>query len=261
MRKYLVVFSTELKSSLAYRADIWLTAVFSIFSVVLAYLLWSAVFGGAQVYNGFTLPGMLTYYLLSGILVPLTQSDGLLHEFSAEIKSGGYAKYVVKPMSPLAYFVTASFARAVLPTLLSTVVLSLAMVFGGRYFQSLQLADVLSALPVVLLGALLSMLIAFISAMATFRFTDIGFLYAINNVIKIFLAGSLIPLSLVFGPKLPLYIPFSYTVYYPVVALMGKAEASIGLALAVLVAWTLVLLGVALILQRRAPQAFEGVGL
>lgn len=261
MRKYLIFLSTELKSAMAYRADTWLSAVFSVFSVVLSHLLWRAVFGSARTFNGFTLPDMTTYYLLSGILVPLTQSDGLLHDFSAEIKSGGFAKYLVRPMSPLAFFVASGFGRALLPTMLSTTVLSLAMLTCGNYFQALHLVDVLRAIPVVLLGSLLSMVIAYIIALATFRFTDIGFLYAINNVVKIFLAGSLIPLSLVFGPKLPLYIPFSYTVYYPVITLMGKSGVPLSTALGVLAAWTVALTLVALALEKRAPRTFEGVGL
>ncbi len=261
MRKYFAVMSMEIKNSLAYRADTWLTAIFSVFSVALAYLLWSAVFGGAEVFNGFTLPQMTTYYLLTGILAPLTQSDGLMHDFSAEIKSGSYAKYMVKPMSPLAYFISASFARALFPTILSTAVLAVAMLSFGSYFQVLQLLDLFKAVPLIFLGAVLSMLIAYIISMATFRFTDIGFLYAITNVVKIFLAGSLIPLSMVFGPKVPMYIPFSYTVYYPVVVSMGKSDVPLLSALGVLSAWTLVLLGVALMLQKRAPKTFEGVGM
>ncbi len=261
MRKYLIFLSTEVKSAMAYRADTWLTAVFSVFSVALSYLLWRAVFGQAETFNGFTLHQMTTYYLLSGILVPLTQSDGLLHDFSAEIKSGGFSKYLVKPMSPLAFFIAASFGRALLPTLMSTTVLSIAMLTCGSYFQALHLVDVLQAIPVVLLGSLLSMVIAYIIALATFRFTDVGFLYAINNVVKIFLAGSLIPLSLVFGPKLPLYSPFSYTVYYPVITLMGKSEVPLSTALGVLTAWTIALTMLALVLEKRAPRAFEGVGL
>lgn len=68
---------------------------------------------------------MTTYYLLAGMLAPLTQSDGLLQDFSAEIRSGGYAKYLVKPLSPLGYFLTAGFARALLPLLASIAVLTI----------------------------------------------------------------------------------------------------------------------------------------
>lgn len=55
MRKYGFIMSSEWKNALAYRGDTWLTAIFSSFSVVLAYLLWSAVFGGAENLNGFNL--------------------------------------------------------------------------------------------------------------------------------------------------------------------------------------------------------------
>ena len=261
MKKYGSIMSSELKNTFAYRGDTWLTAIFSIFSVVLAYLLWSAVFGGAESVNGFTLTQMTTYYLLSVMLSPLTQSDGLLQDFSAEIKGGSYAKYIVKPLSPLGYFLAASFARTLFPLLTSTAVLSVAMISFNGYFEVIQLTHVLQALPVILLGAMLSMLIGHIIAMATFTFTDVEFIYILQNVIKSFLAGALIPLNMVFGDNLPMWSPFSYTLYYPVLLCMGKSEIPPLTAIYVLSIWVMIALAVSLALQKIAPKAFEGVGL
>lgn len=261
MRKYGLIMSSELKSSLAYRGDTWLAAIFRIFSVILAYLLWSAVFGGVESVNGFTLKQMTTYYLLSGMLSPLTQSDGLLQDFSAEIRGGGYAKYLVKPLSPLGYFLAAGFARTLFPLLTSTVVLSVAMFSFNGTFAVIQLTHVLQALPVILLGSLFSMLTGHIIAMSTFTFTDVEFIYILQNVIKSFLVGAVIPLNMVFGDSLPLWSPFSYMLYYPVLLCMGKAGIPPVTAICVLSVWVTAALAVSLSLQQRAPKAFEGVGL
>ncbi len=261
MRKYLHVAGCEIQNSLIYRGNTWLTAFFSIFTVLLAYLLWSAVFGSSKTFNGFTLPQMVTYYLLSNILSPLMQSDGLLNTFTEEIKNGSYSKYIVKPISPIGYFMSAGFARTLYPIAASTLVLTVVMIVFNGFFEAVSLINIVKALPVILLGAVLNMLISFIITMATFKFTDIGFLILVQTIIKMFLSGSLIPLSLVFGDQIAMWSPFSYTLYYPVMLILGKAETSFTTALIVLTAWILVTFFICLILKNRAPKAFEGVGM
>lgn len=261
MKKYLYIMSSEIKSTFAYRGDTWLTAIFSIFSVVLAYLLWSAVFGDSKTFNGFTLTQMTTYYLLSGILSPFTQSEGIFNEFSEEIKGGTYAKYVVRPISSLGYFLSASFARVLFPTIISIIVLSVAMISFNGYFHPILLINVVKALPVILLGAILNMLLGYLMAMATFKFTDIGFIYMFQNIFKSLLSGSLIPLNMILGHNLSMWSPFSYTLYYPVMLSMGKSDITPITAVSVLSLWVIIALIISLVLQRKAPKAFEGVGL
>jgi len=261
MKKYGFIISSEWKNSLAYRGDTWLTAIFSVFAVVLAYLLWSAVFGGADTLNGFTLQQMTTYYLLAGMLAPLTQSDGLLQDFAVEIRGGGYAKYLVKPLSPLGYFLAASLARALLPLLASITVLSIARFGFADAFAVIHLVDILQALPLIMLGSLFSMLTGHIIAMTTFTLTDVEFIYVLQNVIKAFLSGAVIPLNMVFGDSLPLLSPFSYLTYYPVLLCLGKTEIPPLTAACVLTGWVLAALALCLVLQKQAPRRFEGVGL
>ncbi len=261
IKKYLAVMSSELKNAIVYRGSAWLRAGLDLVMVVLSYLLWSAIFRGAETYNGFTLPEMTTYYLLGGILSSLTQSDGLLYDFSHEIKTGNYAKYMVKPMSPLVYFVSASFARALFPILSKGIVLSGAMFLFARYFTPLNPLDVLCALPVILLGGVLNMLIQFIITMFTFRLTDIGFVFVIHHIVVTFLSGGLIPLNMVFGEGAAKWVPFSYTIYYPVLLCMGKSDITAAVASLILFVWVIIFWAAGIILMRRAPRHFEGVGL
>ncbi len=261
IKKYRAVMSCELKNAVIYRGSTWLRAGLSIVTIALAYLLWSAVFRGAERYEGFTLPEMTTYYLLGGILSGLTLSEGLLHEFSNEIKTGGYSKFMVRPVSPLVYFVSASFARAALPMLSMGTVLTACMLLFSQYFAPVSLPDVLSALPVILLGGVMNMLIQFIIAMFTFRLTDIGFIFVVQHIVVSFFSGSLLPLHMVFGDKIARWLPFSYTLYYPVLLCMGKAELSPVMATLILSAWIMVFVGFCTLLVRRAPRRFEGVGI
>jgi ABC-2 type transport system permease protein len=168
LTKYMQICGLEWKNALSYRGDTWLSAIFSIFSILLAYLLWSAIFAGRPIFGGMTLKQMTTYYLLAGIISSLTQSDDLLWEFSDDIKSGKFVKYLVRPVSPLACFLSAGFARSFLPAISSLIVLACSMAIFKNFFVIPSLTHVLSALPVILLGTLLSSLLNYIGEVNTF---------------------------------------------------------------------------------------------
>lgn len=261
MKKYLQVASLEWRNALAYRGNTWISAFFLMFKVLLAYMLWRAVFGGQDTFGGMTLPEMVTYYLISSAIAPLTRGDGLIWDFSREIRSGQYSKYIVRPISPLGYFISASSARAILPAAAGVVVLGGAVLLFGDYFIPLSGYNVLMALVVTLLALLLNNLLGYIISSMAFKFIDIGGFYIINNIIKDFLSGALIPLHLVFGNGAPAWSPFSYMVYYPVMLAMGKSDIPPLRAIMILLCWCAAFLVISIWMQKRAPKAFEGVGI
>ena len=66
--KYLEVARITWSSMLAYQADTWLGALFSGSRVLLAFLLWSAIYQGQELVAGYTLPMMVTYSLLATMI-------------------------------------------------------------------------------------------------------------------------------------------------------------------------------------------------
>lgn len=255
------IWALEWKNAWAYRGDALLRMLMGVATLALSYLLWRAVFAGRAVVEGYTLPEMTTYYLLGRLFYPLTQATGLLPEFSEEIKSGSYAKYQVRPLSPLGYFLTAGLGRVLLPLILTAVPLLLLQGLLRGMLAPLAWQHVWSALPVLLLGTLFNQLLLFLMAMSTFRFTDIGFIYTLQHLFYEFLSGAMIPLNLLGGGHWSTYLPFSYLVYHPAQLMLGKSTVSPVQATLVLSGWVLVALCAAWTLQRRAPRLFEGVGL
>jgi ABC-2 type transport system permease protein len=261
MKKYLQVASLEWRNGLAYRGDTWLTAFFLVFRILLAYMLWKAVFGDQNTFGGMTLPEIVTYYLLGTVVAPLTKSDGLLQDFSHEIRNGQYAKYIVRPVSPLGYFISASLARSILPALSGFTVLGTAVLLFKEYFAALNITNVIWAIVVAILAMLLNTFLCYIVSAMAFKFVDIGGFYIIKHIVKEFLSGALIPLNLVFGSGIPAWSPFSYMVYYPVMLTMGKSDILPQKVIFILSAWCVVLLIICICVQKNATKAFEGVGL
>ena len=261
LRRLRAIWILEWKNAWVYRGDALLRMAMGAATIALSYLLWRAVFAGRVQVEGYTLPEMTTYYLLGRLFYPLTQSDGLLPEYAGEIKSGAYAKYQVRPLSPLGYFFVASLGRMALPLLLTALPLVAAQGLLPGALAPLDWRNVAAALPVLALGTALHLLVQFLLAMTTFRFTDIGFTYTLQHLMVEFLSGAMIPLGLLSGGTWSAYLPFAYWVYHPAQLMLGKSAVSPALATAVLAGWVLAALGLALWVQRRAPQRVEGVGL
>lgn len=259
MRKYLQVASCSWRQQLAYRGDSWLSTGFSIFRVLLAFLLWRAIFHGADTFGGMTLPEMLAYYLFGIALQPLTRGDGVLWEFAQEIRDGRYAKYMVRPVSPLGYFIAASCARCALPASMNLLAVCLWWLLLRGIFAPFSPIGLLWAVPIVVLAILFNILFNYLLTTMAFWFTDVGGFYIVKGAILEFLTGALVPLHFLPGNVLQ-WSPFSYMVYYPTMLCLGKAEMLPGRALLTLSFWTAALLSICLLLQKRAPRAFEGVG-
>ncbi len=263
MRKYLNMMAIEWKNSVAYRADTWLSALFSMGGVLLAYLLWKAVFRGAAQVGGMSLAEMTTYYLIVQAIQPLTQGDGALKEFSQEIRTGRYAKHIVRPVSPFATFMTSSISKALFPLLSNALVMAAAALLFRPYFVLPTLENLAVGTAVVLLGGVLNMLFNYIVACSTFKFTDGSGVFIVKNLCNTMLSGAMIPLNVMFGgfSGWAVYSPFAYMAYYPATLLLGKAQTPAPLALAVLCGWIAIGFVVCKCLERTAPAMFEGVGL
>ncbi len=261
MKKYLEIMQCEWKNSLAYRGDVWLSAFFSVFRILLVYLLWSAVYSGGQLIGGLNLREMTTYYLIGLIISPITQGAGLLYDFAEEVRTGQYAKYIVRPISPLYYYSAASFARQILPTFMGFIMFSVVSLIFNNYFIAVSFANILITAVVCILAMILNMLISYIISTLSFKFTNIAGFYLLTDIIKVLLSGSLIPLNLFLGSTIPMIIPFSYASYFPAMICLGKSGVSPAIAVSVLAGWILLFYVIAKRLEKSAPKHFEAVGL
>ncbi len=255
------VASLEWRNQLAYRGDVWLSSAFQVFRILLAWMLWSAVFGNNTLYGGMTLPEMVTYYLIGAMLVPLTQGEGLLWTFSEETRNGQYAKYLVRPMSPMGFFLSGSLARSVFPGISGFAALGLATLLFQDRFAAIRPENLLWMLALLVPATGFNLLLGYLISLASFRFFDVGGFYLMKTIIRDFLSGSLLPLNLLLPVWLIRWSPFGYSFYYPAMICLGKAEQPPLQAIGILWLWVVALWLLCRTLERQARRLFEGVGL
>ena len=261
--KYLEVARITWQSMLAYQADTWLGALFSGSRVLLAYLLWSAIFAGQERVAGYTLPMMVTYSLLATMLNRMQNQEAGAWQLAEEVREGQFSKYLARPLSVHAYFLAAGIGRWAFMLVINLVTLLVwALAFSAWIVLPENPVDLLWLVLLLPLGALFMLLLNHAIGLLSLKFVDIlGFMFTKATLLEL-LSGALIPLTLLPAGVVALlrYTPVYYVVYYPISLFLGQQSEPPLLAAGVLAAWCLVMYVICETWYRYARKFYEGVG-
>jgi ABC-2 type transport system permease protein len=261
--KYLHVARITWKSMIAYRFDTWLGAALTGFRVLLAFLLWTAVYNGRAEVGGYTLPMMVTYALVSAILARLQHQDAAAQQLASEVREGGFSKYLVHPISVVGYFMGAGLGRWSYLVIVNAAGLVL---WGGVFAHWLALpggAYYLWLLLLVPAGAICMLLMNHMISLFSLKLLDVTGIMILKNTVIEFLSGALIPLQLLPAPFTAVlrFTPFYYVVYYPASLVLGKQTESPLLAVVVLLVWSAIFYSIGQTWFLGARKYYEGVGI
>ena len=265
MKKYVAVAKILFKAQMAYRFDVIMTAVSTIWRVAFAWILWSAIFTDRDDVGGFTLQAMLSYYVINSFLSTMDMSGGVSMEVSERIKGGTYSKFMVIPSNPQLHFLSQTLGAsayygifALLAAVVSAFVFRINLIFAANP------AQILLAVAVFLLGIVFMNSYQFFVGIWAFKFQDIRFLLFTFPTVVQFFRGEFVPLSLL--PNALAYslryFPFTHITYTPTMLLTGKMDLSEGLTgLAVLSVWTFGMIIISQLTYKKLRIKYEGVGI
>ncbi|NLO39118.1 MAG: ABC transporter permease [Ruminiclostridium sp.] len=264
MKKYIETIKIMFKSQMAYRFDIFISMVFSVSKIILAYVLWGAIFSTKDEVAGFTFNGMISYYIISSFIAQLNQSSSAGWQISAEIRQGLFSKYMVRPMNIFGYF-TAHTAGTVLLLLIFNLAAAVlwTFLFGVKITLAGSFYDILLSVVLILLGLLFMMQLNYYIGILAFKFLDIGpFMMIKDNIIE-FVAGSFIPLALLSDKILLVmrFLPFYYVSYLPTMLLLGRNGQEALTGVLVLAGWNIFFAVLNTISFRKLKYRYDGVGI
>lgn len=245
----------------AYRADALFHALFFWVPIALSLLIWQAVTraGGQSALGGYSLPQMVTYFALTAVI---GRGGGEDRRVAAEILGGGVKRYLVQPVD---------FAA-----------LRLALAAGRRLAGMLQVAPGLAVLALLLhrdlvaptlpaallftaslaLGIVLDGQILLLLGMTAFWAGETA-LFGIAGWVLSLLNGSRFPLDLLPGwaAHLARWLPFPYTVFFPLGIFLGRMSAAAAeRAILLQLAWVVALSVTAGVVWRRGVARYEAYG-
>ncbi len=263
MKKYVEVFKSSLKEMLEYRFDVFSGAIFSIFSIVIAFFMWRVIFENETVVAGYTFNMMMTYYIIVNFMTMMDGSSKVSKRLAGEIKNGHFTKYIVKPISPLKYYFAVIMSKGVYIFLFNVITTILWIVILSDYFIVVNnLSIIFYAVTIFILGSVFLALLNYFFTILTFWILEVTAFFMIKDNIVLLVSGSLVPLQILpigFVSVLK-YTPFYYLYYYPASLYVTQNLNGIGLAYLVLSLSIVFLLIVNTLLYKKATDSYEGVG-
>ena len=264
MRKYLETTKVLYKAQIIYRFDTIISMLFTISKILLAYVLWGAIFEDKDMIAGFTFNTMITYYILSSFIAQLDQSSGTGGKISEEIRSGGFSKYMVRPMSIFGYFASHTIGVSLFLLIFNLIAAILwVFIFNIEFAMTNNPMFLISAAVVSCLGLFLMMQVNFYIGILAFKFLDTSIFMMIKDNIMQFVTGALVPLAILPEKILVVmsYLPFYYVVYLPSMLLLGEKEEEIIFGISVLIFWNLFFLALNRVTFKRLRTKYDGVGI
>ncbi len=263
MKKYLETVRVFFKTQLAYRFDVLTSMLFTVTKILLAYVLWGAIFQERDTVSGFSFNAMLIYYILNSFITQLDQSTGIGSQIADEIKNGRFSKYIVKPMSIFGYF--AAQSAGVSGFLLSFNLIAAMiwiLIFKVDFTIIASLPNIAAAILLTLLGLLFMLQLNFLIGILAFKFLDTSFFMMIKDNITEFVRGSLIPLTLLPDGILRgmMLFPFYYISYLPTMLLLGRNENEMVPGILILIGWNTGFWLINSLTFKRLRSKYDGVG-
>ncbi len=264
LTKYRHSFLIGLQSSMVYRWNFGIRAVFSLIHLVYVFILWGAAFKGQTEIGGFSLSQTLTYFITLLILQFFISAFNEDYQISEEIRNGLINQFLLKPINYFLYRFSIFVSARLVSGLLALIPLLVLLPFL-RHSISYPPEEwrYLVAIPALAMSAIIQFTIAYCFGLLTFWFLEIQSFIILSMAIETMLGGQVFPLDLLppWFFELSKYLPYYYQMYFPAAILTGRIDAPTVLSgLAIQAFWLVALLGVAQLLWRRGLRRHTAVG-
>lgn len=261
MRKYLVVFRAKFQQAVLYRAEVLLWLVLDTVPLLVLGPFWMAVYRTRSKVAGFSLAMMITYYLL-GRVVGAIVTHHFDQYWEKEIRNGTIARFLVKPISFMAYVLFDSISSRLVRLVLFVPVIAGAIAIFSNYIVRAEV-NLLVLLPFIVIAYLVDFFLVYLITISTFWFYDSTSLSHGKWLVGGILAGEMVPLAVLPGAVqvLAAWLPFRFLVSVPIEVYLGrvKPESVMGLILSGIF-WVVVLARASSYFYRAGVKRFSAAG-
>ncbi|AIG24955.1 hypothetical protein EGH10_06880 [Brevibacillus laterosporus] len=228
-RKYIHTFQLGIQTAVEYRANFVLGIVGSVFSITILTYLWTAIFDsqspGSTVF-GYTFQEMITYTLIAAVTAKIIQA-GFEYDVAEDIKEGGLNKFIIRPIGYLPYKIYSFLGSKLIYIVVSFCLIFLILFVLNRLIQvEINLVNIGYFLITLLLALVLNFFIFFSITTIAFWLENVSYIFEAPKILLVILSGGIFPLDVFDDTILSFlnYLPFKYTVNYPVDVLIGKYQ-------------------------------------
>jgi ABC-2 type transport system permease protein len=265
LTKYRHAFIVGLQSNLVYRWNFAVRGFFSLFHLIVVFLLWGAAYAGNSSIGGFSLNETLTYFVMLLVLQFFISAFNEDYQISEDIRNGLINQFLLKPINYFGYRFSVFAAARLVSGALILVPLAVALPWLiHRLTFPLDGWRLALGLPAMALSALIQFGIAYCFGLLTFWFLEIQGFVLLSMAVESVLGGQMFPLDLL-PPgafRVAQFLPFYYQMYFPAAIFTGRVKAPMDAVqgLAIEFCWALILLGLAQLLWVRGLRRHTAAG-
>jgi ABC-2 type transport system permease protein len=265
MQKYWHVIKIGLANTLVYRVNFFFRGSFGLIPLLATIYIWRTVYQGKTgPVAGYSLAGMISYYLVVTIVDMLTAVNEDDWQIAADIKDGNISQFLLKPVNYLAYRLCLFFSGRLIYSAVSVVPVGIFIFCWRRYFAPPDGGAALGGFLISLvLTGLLQFFMSFSMAMLAFWLLEISTLIFMVFAFEYIAGGHLFPLNIL-PPALARvlgFTPFPYQLYFPVGIYLGQIKGpAIWHGLLIQAGWVLIFFMVARAAWARGIRKYSAVG-
>jgi ABC-2 type transport system permease protein len=266
MRKYWHVIKIGFANTLVYRFNFFIRAAFGLIPLLATIYLWRTVYNGQSSSNvaGYTLSGMISYYLLVTLVDTFTAVNEDDWQIAADIKDGNISQFLLKPINYLTYRFCLFFSGKIIFTAASLVPVGIFIFWLRKYLVAPPDAMALGcSLLSVLMTAFLQFFMSYTLALMAFWLLEVSTLIFTIFAFEYIAGGHLFPLNIL-PPAIEHilnFTPFPYLLFFPVSVYLGQIRgAALWQRLVTQGAWTIFFYLVARVVWSRGIRKYSAVG-
>jgi ABC-2 type transport system permease protein len=250
---------------MVYRVNFFVRGTFSLVPLLATIYLWRTVYRGQTgEVAGYTLAGMISYYLMVTIVDTLTSVNEDDWQIAADIKDGNISQFLLKPINFLGYRLCLFLSGKVVYTAISLIPVGIFIFCLRRYFtgppDGLSFACFLFSLG---LTALLQFFMSCTMALLAFWLLEVSTLIFMVFAVEYIAGGHLFPLNLLppAVERVLNYTPFPYQLFFPVSVYLGQVKgAALWQGLCIETFWVAFFYALCLMVWRRGLLKYSAVG-
>lgn len=238
LRKYKPFLRASAMDMMAFKFNIIVWAIVTVFQVACLIFLWLAVYSSSEggfnaAINGFTYKEMISYVVLTTVFGFVTFNNDTMWFINRDIQQGTIANYVIKPISYRGKFVASNIGAFLMMSLVFGIPLytiSLGVLIGIGFLPITSVWGFIAHIGLFVVSSVIACLlndtIAYIFGILCFYTSSAWGLNSLKTTIISFLSGTLLPLAF-FPPvfkDIVSYMPFAGMSQNPVLILLMKYD-------------------------------------
>ena len=246
-----------------YRANLLMYLLYWLVSPIIYLAVWTSIAQSKGSVNGLTANDFTTYYMTLLIVDQIT-SNIVIHTFAYKVQDGSLSGELVRPIHPmLTNALVNNIAFKALTIMGFIPVWTILYFLFKPDFSSVTLTGILSAIPAVIMGFLISFLLSAAITSLAFWTTRVYSIHEFYYALILLFSGQFVPLTLM--PKLiqdiAQYLPFQLLIYFPIQLILGKLSSTqIMQGYAMGVIWLVVAFTVFTWVWRNGVKRYSAVG-